>query len=363
MATQKDFKVKNGLVVGGPITVGSTEIINDSGKVASTALTTVDTDDVSEGSTNQYFTDARAVTAIKADADWNASDWDTAYGWGDHSTAGYLTSFTETNDLSAAVTWANVPDANITQSSVTQHQAALSITESQISDFGSYETAFSKNTAFNKNFGTAAGTVAQGNDSRILNGQTAFGWGDHSTEGYLTSYTVTQEDVTQHQAALSITESQISDFGTYNNYTDTDVASYLSTNGYATQSTIVAAITDSAPATLDTLNELAAALGDDANFSTTITNSIATKWTQDNTKISNWDTAYGWGDHSAAGYLTAETNDLSSVVTWANVPDANITQSSVTQHQGALSITESQISDFGDYEPEGNALALAIALG
>ena len=48
-------------------------------------------------------------------------------------------------------------------------------------------------------------------------------------------------------------------------------------------------------------------------------------------------------------YLTAETNDLSSVVTWANVPDTNITQSSVTQHQAALSITESQISDLGSY--------------
>ena len=39
----------------------------------------------------------------------------------------------------------------------------------------------------------------------------------------------------------------------------------------------VAAVLDAAPAALDTLNELAAALGDDANFSTTITNSIATK--------------------------------------------------------------------------------------
>ena len=50
--------------------------------------------------------------------------------------------------------------------------------------------------------------------------------------------------------------------------------------GYATQSDIdasVSALVDSAPATLDTLNELAAALGDDANFSTTVTNSIATK--------------------------------------------------------------------------------------
>ena len=41
--------------------------------------------------------------------------------------------------------------------------------------------------------------------------------------------------------------------------------------------TAVANLTDSAPATLNTLNELAAALGDDASFSTTVTNSIATK--------------------------------------------------------------------------------------
>ena len=39
----------------------------------------------------------------------------------------------------------------------------------------------------------------------------------------------------------------------------------------------IAALVDSAPGTLNTLNELAAALGDDASFSTTVTNSIATK--------------------------------------------------------------------------------------
>jgi hypothetical protein len=39
----------------------------------------------------------------------------------------------------------------------------------------------------------------------------------------------------------------------------------------------VALVVDSAPSTLNTLNELAAALGDDANFSTTVTNSIAAK--------------------------------------------------------------------------------------
>ena len=41
--------------------------------------------------------------------------------------------------------------------------------------------------------------------------------------------------------------------------------------------TEVAGIVDSAPTALNTLNELAAALGDDANFSTTVTNSIGTK--------------------------------------------------------------------------------------
>ena len=47
---------------------------------------------------------------------------------------------------------------------------------------------------------------------------------------------------------------------------------------YADQ--VVAATVDAAPAALDTLNELAAALGDDANFASTVTASIATKASQ-----------------------------------------------------------------------------------
>jgi hypothetical protein len=49
---------------------------------------------------------------------------------------------------------------------------------------------------------------------------------------------------------------------------------------YATQSyvtTALANLVDSAPGTLDTLNELAAALGDDPNFATTVATSIGTK--------------------------------------------------------------------------------------
>ena len=67
-------------------------------------------------------------------------------------------------------------DYTVTQADVTDHQAALSITESQISDLGTY----------------------------------------------ITDYTVTQADVTGHQAALSITESQISDLGAYLVQSDVD---------------------------------------------------------------------------------------------------------------------------------------------
>ena len=81
--------------------------------------------------------------------------------------SGYLTSYTETNDLTANVTWANIPDANVPASAVSQHSSAITIGASQVS----------------------SGTL---NNSRVA-----------------------QSNVTQHQAALSITESQISDFGSY----------------------------------------------------------------------------------------------------------------------------------------------------
>jgi len=94
-----------------------------------------------------------------------------------NANSGFLTA--ETNDLTAAVTWANVPDANITQSSVTQHQAALSITESQISDLQSYLTAETNDLS-------SVVTWANVPDANI-----------------------TQSSVTQHQAALSIATTQL----------------------------------------------------------------------------------------------------------------------------------------------------------
>lgn len=86
-------------------------------------------------------------------------------------------------------------------------------------------------------------------------------------------------DVDHLAANHGITTDNIGE-GTALYYTDARVSSYLTTNSYATEGYVTTAVSElvaSAPSTLDTLNELAAALGDDPNFATTVTNSIAGK--------------------------------------------------------------------------------------
>ena len=78
-------------------------------------------------------------------------------------------------------------------------------------------------------------------------------------------------------------------------------------NGYATESyvgTQIANVIDSAPGALNTLNELAAALGDDASFSTTITNMI----NANETHVDNVATLSGVAkDSTSLGTFTGST--------------------------------------------------------
>ena len=63
--------------------------------------------------------------------------------------------------------------------------------------------------------------------------------------------------------------------GTTTTQAASDNTTKLASTAYVT--TALANLSDSAPSTLNTLNELAAALGDDANYATTTTNAIAAK--------------------------------------------------------------------------------------
>jgi len=87
------------------------------------------------------------------------------------------------------------------------------------------------------------------------------------------------------------------------------LTSHQSLSSYATKTyvdTSVSNLVNSAPAALDTLNELAAALGNDANFSTTVTNLIGAK--ADDTSV-----VHTSGDETIAGTKTFSATIAGSI--------------------------------------------------
>ncbi|WP_109548150.1 phage tail protein [Escherichia coli] len=100
----------------------------------------------------------------------------------------------------------------------------------------------------------------------------------------------------------------------------------------------IAAMVGSAPAALDTLNELAAALGNDPNFSTTVLNALAGKQPLDNTltNLSGKDVAgllayLGLGEAAKRNVGTGANQipDMSSYASgsgWRKMPDGSIEQ-------------------------------------
>lgn len=136
------------------------------------------------------------------------------------------------------------------------------------------------NGAFRFRDTTNAATYMQINtDGHVdINGNLDVGAGIDVTGNITVTGTVDGVDI----AALNTTVSNLSLSGSTlaNGTTATTQAASDATTKIATTAFVGTAITnliDSSPSALNTLNELAAALGDDANFSTTVTNSIATK--------------------------------------------------------------------------------------
>ena len=71
------------------------------------------------GSDEYYHLNATAYTALSGVDAAQVAEWDAAYNWGDHSLAGYLTSYTETDPVFGAS-----PAAGITASGISQWDTA-----------------------------------------------------------------------------------------------------------------------------------------------------------------------------------------------------------------------------------------------
>jgi len=280
----------------------------------------------------------------------------------------FLTSYTETNDLSSAVTWVNVPNAYITAGSVTQHQAALTITESQISDLQSYLTSYTETNNL-----TTAVTWANVPDANITESSVT----QHLTAANVTSPltggtgisiasngTITNDSPDQTVAltgtgATTVTGTYpnftidstnttytIGDGGlTTNDFTDADHTKLNNIEANATADQTGAEIKSAYEAVADTNAftdaEKTKLSGIEASADVTDTVNVTAAGALMDSEVTNLaqvkafdssdyataaqgssaDTAYSWGDHDAVGYLTTH-QDISGK---ANLSGATFT--------------------------------------
>jgi hypothetical protein len=115
------------------------------------------------------------------------------------------------------------------------------------------------------------------------------------------------------------------------------------TKGYV--DTQVSSLVDSAPGTLDTLNELAAALGDDPNFATTITNSLAGKLSLTGGTMTGA-IAMGTNKITGLGTPTASTDAANKdyIDTMATSAGASATAAALSASSAATSATSAASS-------------------
>ena len=281
---------------------------NSSTGVMSFTMPAQNTSNITEGS-NLYYTDARVDTRLVTRG---SSNWNTAYGWGNHASVGYVTSSGNTiigTDTDLSFAGANVLASIALTDGVITAYTNRTLTLANLGYTGATDAnnySHPANHAISVITGLQAALNAKVDDSQVLtNVPSGALFTDTDTN---TTYSVGDGGLTQKNFTTALNSKLAGIAAGANNYT--------LPSGYATETyvgTQISALVDSSPAALNTLNELAAALGDDPNFATTVSNTIGTKWTQNNTKLSQWDTAYGWGNHASAGYVTTDTNTTYSV--------------------------------------------------
>lgn len=113
-----------------------------------------------------------------------------------------------------------------------------------------------------------------------------------------------------------------------------DALSDIDLDGYATEAYVMGKVNeliDGAPAALDTLNELAAAINDDANFASTVTTALGNKANSadvySKTDIQNMGYITG-GDVSAMAYITMDNVSACGYLT--AVPAEYITETELS---------------------------------
>lgn len=241
--------------------------------------------------------DAAGVTASKI------ANWDTAFGWGNHASAGYLTSYTESDTLDNVLERDSTTARNITTTGKILYGNNYTNT-GDLPGASTYDGMFA--TAAGSAYYSASGNWTELLTSTALSSITLDSLSNVDLSVAPTNGQVLKWNGTSWAAANDLTgggggglaltdlsvQSQTPSGGgslTYNNgsgvfsYTPPDLSGYLTSLGTALV---------------------------DADFTTNglMKRTAAGVYTSTTDNSSNWDTAFGWGNHSTQGYLTALPN-------------------------------------------------------
>ena len=367
----------------------------------------------------ELYLQTNSTTAVTIDANQNVSvvgtlsassigNWNTAYGWGNHASAGYITGYSEVDTLATvtsrgsstatSVRFSN--DLNYFGKSTGNNEGEIVINtgiagspQIGFTEHGDASWAIGIDDADNsfKIHGSGTATipsinglaiplfevtttagVAYLNNNRIhhagdfsttnvANGVTAYGWGDHSTAGYISSFTNTNEFVTgatfnSSNGVITFTRNNGGDTFTVDldgRYLTsvTNIGGYSGTllaqdNRTISPSELSANLMKFGFTSWDNNNSGPYAdflhlrsYGDSSGGadnlvmfkksgigmriwqqtygSATAYSSYEDVWTTGGittTQVSNWDTAYGWGNHSGL-YLPINNPTLTGVLT------------------------------------------------
>ena len=265
----------------------------------------------------------------------NSSNWDAAYGWGDHAAVGYLTAEVDTLDTVTGRGASTTTGITLSTSNLILDSASDQRIQHNVSGTETSKIIFRSSGSVDYYASNGMSFYATSNASPINRRLTLLTTGGVSVE-YQNS---TKLETTS--AGVTIT-GDLSVSGT----TDLDIEDLNNvdiTGGLSDQQVLK---WDSASSSWKPANDLVGGAQGVAltDFSVTTapagstalsynnTNGVFTYTPPDlsgyalNTNVANWDAAFGWGDHAQAGYLTTETDPV-----FAASPAANVTLSKINQ--------------------------------
>ena len=248
------------------LTFDGTNIILSNVLVDDGVEISINSDNLTEGTVNRFFTPARETVLTNADIALDAR-LDTLEGAGTGSVAKALvdakayTDQAELDAIATANTYADTAEADANTYTDSRETAITTAfqTYADTAEADAITSAEAKDVVR----AAAANAYADSAVGGVANHSTT----DTLTEGSTNLYYTPARDTAQFNTDLATKSTTNLAEGTNLYYTDA--------RADARAQAKIDALVGAAPAALDTLNELAAAIADDANFSTTVTNQIA----------------------------------------------------------------------------------------